>query len=242
LRSTRDLGIVHRQAEMMKHSGSFLTAAVDSSFADCEESARSTSGYVIWFGGTPVEWECKRQPLVTMSTCESEYVAASKCVNGIKALDKVLTWFGLKKENPTIMHEDNSACIAVAANPVHKARTRHIAIRYHNVRDACLDKTVFLQQVWTGHQVADIFTKALAKEQFQRFRAPLMGYQTFDAMVEANPKPTQVKSSRRTNGSAAMENGGCYTMNTERIWPRFIIQLQPDELIGTMMGISSRAA
>ena len=155
-----------------------------------------------------------------MSTCESEYVAASKCVNGIKALNKLLTWFRLKSDHPTIVHEDNSACIAVAANPVHKPRTRHIAIRYHNVRDACLEKTVFLQQVWTGHQVADIFTKALHKTEFVRFRGPLMGYQTFDDMVDETPKLAKVQSSKYNDVSNAMYNGGCYTTVHERSWPR----------------------
>jgi hypothetical protein len=235
LRETRELGIVHSQAEMIKHKDSFLMAAVDSSFADCDLTARSTSGYVIWFGGSPLEWECKRQPLVTMSTCESEYVAASKCVNGVKALNKLLTWFRLKSPNPTVVHEDNSACIAVAANPVHKSRTRHIAIRYHNVRDACLEKTVFLQQVWTGHQVADIFTKALSKVDFVRFRGPLMGYQTFDGMVKAYPKPAKVQSSRYNNVTAEMNNGGCYTTVNERRWPRQTIPLQSGEMIEWLM-------
>jgi len=37
---------------------------------------RSTSGFVVFFGSSPVDYECKRQPLLTMSTMESEYVAA----------------------------------------------------------------------------------------------------------------------------------------------------------------------
>jgi hypothetical protein len=237
LRHTRELGLQYRQGEMKKHAGSLLMAAVDSSFADCDSTARSTSGYVIWFGCSPLEWECKRQPLVTMSTMESEYVAASKCVNGIKALDKLLTWFRLKRENPTVVHEDNSACIAVAANPVHKSRTRHIAIRYHNVRDACTDKTVFLQQVWTGHQVADIFTKALHKTEFERFRGPLMGHITFDEMVQANPKPVIVQMSKYADVLHSMTNCGDYASSKNRNWPKHIIPLQPGELIATMMGV-----
>ena len=66
----------------------FLEALVDSSFADCGITARSTSGFVVMFGGSPVDWECKRQPLVTLSTMESEYVAASKCVCSIRYLRK----------------------------------------------------------------------------------------------------------------------------------------------------------
>ena len=62
----------------------FLRAAVDASFADCDKTYRSTSGFVLWFGGTAIDWECKRQPLVTLSTMESEFVAASKLVCSIR--------------------------------------------------------------------------------------------------------------------------------------------------------------
>jgi hypothetical protein len=89
IKNTVDLGIEYRQAEMLKYGNHYLRGAVDSSFADCDDTHRSTSGYVIWFGGAPLEWECKRQPLVTMSTMESEYVAASKCILGIRSL----TWY-----------------------------------------------------------------------------------------------------------------------------------------------------
>jgi len=215
LRKTKHLGIRYSQAEMEKCNklvtastdelltkgedvsyDQYLEAAVDASFADCVESYRSTSGFIVWFGGSPVEWECKRQPLVTLSTMESEYVAASKCVSSIRFIHKLLEFLDLKRQGPTKVHEDNSACVAISTKPVHKSRSKHIGTKYHNVREASLNGEVELVQVWTEHQIADIFTKSLAFNDFDRCREVLMGRIPFDDMVESHPKPNKVGITR----------------------------------------------
>ena len=218
LRRTSHLGLVYRQVQLEANFalGVIITASVDSSFADCHQTARSTAGFIIWFCGAPMEWECKRQALVTMSTMESEYVAASRCVNAIKANLKYLEFVRLHMDGPATIYEDNEACIAVADNPspIHRSRTRHIALRYHNVRDAVRDNIVKLVHVWTKHQVADIFTKSLSRTDFERFRGPLMGEVTFTKMCEDFPKDpdnlTKVSTlhSIKRNFSLKNEPGG----------------------------------
>ena len=190
---------MEKTAEEKKWYDQYLQAAVDSSFADCIETYRSTSGFVVWFGGSPIEWECKRQPLVTLSTMESEYVAASKCVCSIRFLKKLIEFVELGK-GTTKVHEDNAACVAVSSKPVHRSRSKHIGTKYHNVRDASSNGEVELVQVWTEHQCADLFTKSLVKEKFQRFREVLMGRVTFKEMQERVPKPeATVAMSNNTN-------------------------------------------
>ena len=166
MKGTRRLGLMYDRLAMLRIEPHLVTAAVDSSFADCEFTARSTSGFVVWFGGTPVAWECKRQPLVTLSTMESEYVAASRCVSEIRFLHKLMDWIGIERPHPTKCHEHNAACIAITSNPVHKQRSKHIAVKYHNVREAAKNNEVTLVQVWTEHQTADIFTESLGKAAF----------------------------------------------------------------------------
>jgi hypothetical protein len=210
LRDTKEKGVRYSQEEMHKFESSrlvtattdeslmegkkdlfdqYLEASVDASFADCDKTYRSTSGFVVWFGGSPIEWECKRQPLVTLSTMESEYVAASKCVCSIRFIHKLVGFLGLNRKGPTKVHEDNSACVAISTKPVHKSRSKHIGVKYHNVREASMNGEVELVQVWTEHQVSDIFTKSLCKADFIRCRETLMGYVPFNDMVRAHPKP-----------------------------------------------------
>ena len=161
----------------------FLRAAVDASFADCDKTYRSTSGFVLWFGGTAIDWECKRQPLVTLSTMESEFVAASKLVCSIRFIHKLLAFVGLRRSGPTECHEDNAACIAVSMKPVHKQRSKHIGVKYMNVREATENGEIKLVSVKSQHQCADIFTKSLTRDKFERFRDTIRGSVTYKDMV-----------------------------------------------------------
>ena len=51
-----------------------VRAWVDAAYIDCPESLRSTGGHIVTVNGCPVSCESKRQPLVTLSTAEAEYV------------------------------------------------------------------------------------------------------------------------------------------------------------------------
>jgi hypothetical protein len=176
-----------------------LEASVDSSFADCIKTYRSTSGFVVWFGGSPIDWECKRQKLVTLSTMEAEYVAAAKCVCSIRFLKKLIDFVELEK-GTTKVHEDNSACVAVSTKPVHRSRSKHIGTKYHVVREASSRGELELVQVWTEHQTADLFTKSLPRDKFERFQSTLLGKTTFLEMQTQFPKPHNI-----VNGVARCE-------------------------------------
>ena len=114
---------------------------------------------------------------------ESEFVAASKLVCSIRFIHKLLDFVGLRRSGPTECHEDNSACIAVSMKPVHKQRSKHIGVKYMNVREATENGEVRLVSVKTQHQCADIFTKSLTKEKFERFRETIRGAVTYKDMV-----------------------------------------------------------
>jgi len=207
LKTTRTLGVCYRQSVMttakymttaaVEESSSdyhhpvydtVLEAAADASFADDPETYRSTGGFVVWFGGSPVDYECKRQPLVTMSTLESEYVCASRCVLSIRFLHKFLSFMGLQRRGPTRLHEDNAACIAISNKPVHRMRSKHIGVKYHNVREAVQNSEVDLIPIWTEHNCSDIFTKSEPREMFERFREVILGYKSLGAMQRDYPK------------------------------------------------------
>jgi hypothetical protein len=239
LRSTRELGLTYNQRNMHEqkarvtaatdhHHDPYFEAAVDASFADDDDTHRSTSGFVVWFGGSPIEWECKRQPLVTMSTMESEYVAASRCVLSVRFLQKFLAFVELERKHPTKIHEDNAACIAITNKPVHRQRSKHIGVKFANVREASQNGEVKLVYVWTEHQVADMFTKSLNKATFARLRDTLLGLVTFHDMVMSHTK-NDVKKLGEVK----------YITNEEGHWPRFVIPLEGDTFGAAMLGLTS---
>lgn len=56
-----------------------LVCYSDSDFADDVETRKSTAGFVILYSGGPISWSSKKQSIVTMSSTETEYIAAAEC-------------------------------------------------------------------------------------------------------------------------------------------------------------------
>eukprot|EP00961_Rhodomonas_salina_P287934 3890144-Rhodomonas_salina.1 len=73
----------------------------------------------------------------------------------------MLRGFGLEQRKPTVVWEDNAACIQIANNPVNCKFTRHIDVRHYFVRDLVLDDVMVLVKCAGTHNVADALTKSL---------------------------------------------------------------------------------
>ncbi len=74
---------------------------------------------------------------------------------------------------PIVIYCDNINSILLANNPVYHARTKHIEVHYHFIRENVLAKEIDLIHVSTKYQVADIFTKALGINKLKKFRKML---------------------------------------------------------------------
>ncbi len=72
-----------------------------------------------------------------------------------------------------ILYCDNTSAINISKNPVMHAKTKHIAIKYHYVRELVEDKQVKLEYIHTKEQIADIFTKPLPKDAYEYLRGKL---------------------------------------------------------------------
>ena len=72
------------------------------------------------------------------------------------------------------LYEDNQACIKILENPVYHARTKHIGIKVHLVRDYFEKGEIVVPYISTHEQLADIFTKPLPKATFEKFASGLV--------------------------------------------------------------------
>ena len=70
----------------------------------------------------------------------------------------------MSKYAPRIINVDNQGAIALAENPIHHARTKHLDIQLQFVHDHIKRNTIKLQYCPTNDMLADIMTKALAKD------------------------------------------------------------------------------
>ena len=77
VKGTTSLGVLYRKGA--QNSVNELKVYTDSDYAGDTEDRRSTSGFVFILSGGAVAWSSKKQPVVTLSTTEAEYVAAAAC-------------------------------------------------------------------------------------------------------------------------------------------------------------------
>jgi hypothetical protein len=147
----------------------------DSDYGGDEDTFRSTTGYMFTFGGGVVSWNSRLQPTVALSSSEAEYMALSATVQEAVHLRQLLSDLGHEQPRSTTIYEDNQSCIAMANNPVNHARTKHINIRYHYVREKVRDGTIKLEYLPTAEQVADMLTKGLPKTRLSIIRNLVMG-------------------------------------------------------------------
>ncbi|KAJ7514685.1 hypothetical protein O6H91_23G055300 [Diphasiastrum complanatum] len=88
-------------------------------------------------------------------------------------LRQILDEIGMKQEDPTTIHSDNQSGIQLAKSLVFHPRTKHIEIHYHFICERLLSSMRCGVHCNTNEQLADIFTKLLTKEKFDKFRSKL---------------------------------------------------------------------
>ncbi|WVZ84792.1 LOW QUALITY PROTEIN: hypothetical protein U9M48_031780 [Paspalum notatum var. saurae] len=130
-------------------------------------------------------WSSRKQSSVATSTCEAEYVAAASCCSQILWMLATLRDYGLTYGRIPILC-DSSSAISVAKNPVLHSRTKHIDVRHHFQRDNYEKDIIDIVKVASENQVADILTKPLDLETFNRLRGELgvVGEGTDKALIK----------------------------------------------------------
>ena len=97
--------------------------------------------------------------LLSLSTSEAEYVAASQSGQEVYYMREILRDFGYAQTAPPHIYEDNLACVAMSENPVRRKFSGHIDIRRYFVRDMVTAGVIKLVPLRTHLMVADALTK-----------------------------------------------------------------------------------
>jgi hypothetical protein len=72
-----------------------------------------------------------------------------------------------------VFYCDNIGSILLATNPIYHARTKHIEVHYHFIKEKIIGKKINFIHVSIENQVADIFTKVLGTNKLRKFRKML---------------------------------------------------------------------
>lgn len=126
-----------------------------------QPNSHSICGYVFIMDGGAVSWSAKKQRVVALSSTEAEYVGTTHAAKELIWGRMLLKELGLPQKTPTILHCDNQGAIALARDNQYHARTKHIAVRFHFIRQAIEEQSLTLTYCPTADNMADMFTKAL---------------------------------------------------------------------------------
>ena len=150
-----------------------LTAFTDADHASSPDDRRSTSGFGIYLGDNLVSWSCSKQKVVSRSSTESEYRAVANIVAELVWLLRLLAELGISSKIPPMVYCDNLSATYLTANHILHARTKHIEVDHHFIREKVQDKVLTIEHVSADEQIADIFTKPLSSHLFSKFKIKL---------------------------------------------------------------------
>ena len=169
IRATSDLCLTF-DAEAGKR---LVLGFADADWGGCLDTRRSTTGYLFKVFGGVVSWKAKRQPTVALSTSEAEYMASADAARQAVWLRQLLTDLGLPLSGALPILNDNVGAIQLSKNPVHHDRSKHISLRHHFLREQAAAGSIELSHVSSDANLADVLTKPLAREPFERLRSQL---------------------------------------------------------------------
>ena len=164
LKGTRDL-------ELKLGPSGGVEGFTDANWGNDTDDRHSICGYVFTLNGGAISWSSKKQSVVALSSTEAEYIGithAAKEASWVRHLLSEL-YSPLVLKYPIMLYCDNKSAIELVKNATFHSRTKHIAIRYHYIREAYNDGTIILSHRGTDDMPADIFTKPLVRIKLNKF-------------------------------------------------------------------------
>ena len=182
LKETTDHGLHLTRSSHLK-----LTGCSDADWASDPDDRRSTSGVCVYLGNNLVTWLSKKQSTVSKSTTEAEYRSLAIATAEIMWLKWLLSELQIPLHQTPLIWCDNLSTVALSANPVLHARTKHLELDLYFVREKVMNKSICVQHVLALDQTSDIFTKALSHPLFSRMKnklgvVPLRGLELREAV------------------------------------------------------------
>jgi hypothetical protein len=145
----------------------------DADYAANPDDRKSISGYAFMLGGAAHSWSSKKQTTVATSSTEAEYTALAHATRFAVWSRYLLDEIGYTQEEPTVIHEDNQAALALARDPQFHARSKHFDVQNHFIREKIENSTINPVYCTTEDQLADVFTKPLARPKHEKFTRAL---------------------------------------------------------------------
>lgn len=161
VKGTLDFGVKIQKSQTMMLSG-----FSDADWAGCPDDRRSTSGFAVFLGVNLISWSSRKQATVSRSSTEAEYKAIANLTAEMIWIKSLLKELGVYQSKAPRLWCDNLGATYLTSNPMFHARTKHIEVDFHFVREQVARKAMEVRFISSSDQVADILTKPLSRYPF----------------------------------------------------------------------------
>lgn len=150
-----------------------IHAYCDADWAGCPDDRRSTSAFCIFLGSNIISWSSKKQYTVARSSTEFEYRSLALSCTELVWLQFLLDELHVQLQSPPTLWCDNIGTTFLASNPAFHARTKHVEIDFHFIRERVLNRSLLIRFISSQDQIADILIKGLTTPRFLSPRSKL---------------------------------------------------------------------
>ena len=164
---TRSLGITYSAHAPHAHT---LRARADSNWSE----TRSTTGFVIFLAGATINNGSRRQHCISMSSCEAELIALAETAIELIHTDATLEFIGHRREGPIVVGTDNKGAYDLCHRFTSAQNSRHIDRKLFKMREMRGAGVVTVELIPTAINPADIFTKILSRQTFEKHRKTVL--------------------------------------------------------------------
>lgn len=152
-----------------------LLGYADSDWGGDRFDRKSYTGYIFILNNSPISWNSKKQPTVALSTTEAEYMALTSATKEAIWLKQLFNEIGISIETVKLFG-DNQGALKLSKNPVFHARTKHIDIQYHFIREAIKTRQINLDYIPSESNIADLLTKPLHGPRFIKLLKQILSH------------------------------------------------------------------
>lgn len=178
LKGTSDIGLRfggRTSNEVMDQNSQMnVVGYCDADYANDKNDRKSITGWIVKLNDDVVSWSSKKQSTVALSTCEAELYAEASCIQEVMWLQNLVKELELNVVMPSTVKSDNQSTIEISQNNVIREKTKHVDVKYKFVNEKIDENIIKVKYINTTNQQADILTKSLGRQLFEKHREKLM--------------------------------------------------------------------
>jgi hypothetical protein len=112
-----------------------VNAFSDADWVGCIDDQRSTGGFAVYLGSNLVSWSARKQATVSRSSTDAEYKSLANATTEVIWVQTIMRELGISQPGVACLWCDNLGATYMMANHVFHARTKHIGVDYHFIRE-----------------------------------------------------------------------------------------------------------